>query len=134
MINFEEVNADIIAIDAANVRRTSASALRIAPAQRYDILIGFGDTDSENIPFLIALDDNFDYTNPELNPTWPLNLTGQFISNPYLPLRPNQDVAVWRPFDDSRLRPLGCDRPLSDPTRLIILDAEFCLDQYGIPR
>ncbi|ROT41462.1 iron transport multicopper oxidase FET3 [Sodiomyces alkalinus F11] len=134
MLNFEEVDAQVIAIDGYNVRRARASMVRIAPAQRYDILVCFTDTYSDNIPFLIALDGNPDYTNPELRPRWPLNLTGQFISDPDAPLRRNRDVTVWRPMDDSRLEPFGDYRPLSHPNRLIQLEAEFCQDQYNIPR
>ncbi|KAL2758029.1 hypothetical protein ACRALDRAFT_1061285 [Sodiomyces alcalophilus JCM 7366] len=134
MLNFEEVNAEVIAIDSYNIRRAKASTIRIAPAQRYDILIDFKDTDSDNIPFLIAMDANLDYTNPELGPTWLFNLTGHFITNPYLPLRRNQDVVEWDPLDDSRLEPFWGYSPLSNPNRFILFDAEFCPDQYGIPR
>ena len=57
-IHFDAHDMNVIAIDSAYVKKKKTYMLRVAPAQRYDVLVTAIERDNRNFPFLIALDRN----------------------------------------------------------------------------
>jgi iron transport multicopper oxidase len=63
MINFKSLPMTVIMNDASYINSEEVNQLRLAPGQRYDVLIhGSVAADGENYPFLISMDGNPDYT------------------------------------------------------------------------
>lgn len=131
MIQFDSHDMQVIAIDGRYVKRTKVSTLRISAAQRYDILIRPKKRYQGNIPYLVSLDQNPDWTNPILG--WRLNHTGYLLTGGSNGKFPSHEVDVWRPYDDSKFKPLR-GRRLSSPDTTIELDFTNCFDKNGIPR
>lgn len=135
MIHFDSHTMSIIANDGANVKRTDAYQLRIAPAQRYDVLLTPLDRDHGNYPFLVSLDINRDWTNSSEQLQWKHNVTGYLMMNYSLPAAKDAEVVQkWQPIDDSHLQPYDGASALGSYDKLIKLDFKFCLDQNGYPR
>jgi iron transport multicopper oxidase len=134
MMHFDSHTMKVIMNDASYVEETDAYQLRMAPAQRYDVLISAIDRDHRNYPFLMSLDINRDFANdPADQIIWPHNETG------YLVMDPNgvfsEDVVdVWRPVDDSHFTSLDAGPCLDDVAQTITLDFTFCTDENGLPR
>ncbi|AEO62279.1 multicopper oxidase like protein [Thermothielavioides terrestris NRRL 8126] len=134
MIHFDSHTMNIIANDAAYVKKTDAYQLRIAPAQRYDVLIAPLDQDSGNYPFLISLDLNRDWTNSSQQLKWAHNYTGYLVLDSSKKLDKKDVVNKWQPIDESLLEPYDGAAAYSSYDQLIQLDFKFCLDQNGYPR
>ena len=136
MIHFDSAhNMTVIMNDASYINPINVNALRVAPAQRYDVLIRVVE-DNRNHPFLISLDVNRDYTNAASDPpvAWAQNYTGYLVLDPSQP-KPATSVAVWAPADDALFEPLDHSLvALPEADNTVILDFQFCTDKFGIPR
>ncbi|GKT45119.1 iron transport multicopper oxidase fetC [Colletotrichum spaethianum] len=133
MVHFDSHDMNVIMSDAAYVKQKTTYMLRIAPAQRYDILVKCIDRDNRNYGFLIAGDINRDYTNKEFAQSWPFNYTGQLVMFPDRPFGTDV-VNEWRPSDDAVFEPYGDVPILPAATKIFQFDWQFCLDTNGIPR
>ncbi|EFQ29060.1 multicopper oxidase [Colletotrichum graminicola M1.001] len=133
MVHFDSHDMNVIASDSAYVKMKTAYMLRVAPAQRYDVLVKCIDRDNRNYGFLIASDYNRDYTNPAFDKTWPHNYTGQLVMFPDRPFGTDV-VKEFRPSDDSVFEPFGDVAILPPATKILLFDWDFCLDKNGIPR
>jgi iron transport multicopper oxidase len=135
MIQFDSHTMTTIMNDAAYINAEQSYQLRIAPAQRYDVLIKCIERDNRNYPILISLDQNRDFTNENSQPpiSWRLNYTGYLITDASKP-KPTFVVQKWRPDDDAHFEPYGLTPILPAADKIIQLDFEFCFDRFGIPR
>lgn len=137
MINFQNHNMKIIMQDASYITPAYADTIRIAPAQRYDVLITPKLNDTGNSPFLVALDINADYTNPNATPlpiSWNYNITGYLVTDPSASTKSTDVVDVFDVVDDSAFTNLDHQGPLGPVTQTIKLDFNFCFDNNSIPR
>lgn len=131
MIEFDSHDMNVIMNDAAYVEKESADQLRVAPAQRYDVIVEAKDRDYHNFPFLVSLDLNRDFTAP--GASWALNSTGHLVMDPKGEKQP-MVVDVWQPSDDSHFEPQdGCPL-LSGPDKTFVFSFEPCTDANGIER
>lgn len=132
MLQFGSRDMKIIMTDGSYVRKKGASQIRIAPAQRYDVLVSCTDEDEgQNIPYLVSMDLNRDYT---LSATWDFNNTGYLVTDSSLPSNASESVDVWQPFDDSYLKPYDGVAAYGPVTKTWQLDFTLCKDANGIPR
>lgn len=137
MIDFGAHNVKVIMQDGSYITEVDANQFRVAPAQRYDILITAKDNDTGNYPFLVALDINADYTNPGATPqpiSWNYNQTGYLVMDPSKNNTSVDVVNVFDPFDDSTFTNPDGDAPWGPVTQTIQLDFNFCFDNYSVPR
>ncbi|KAH9900315.1 Cupredoxin [Xylariomycetidae sp. FL2044] len=133
-ISFGSLDMDVIAIDANYVKKQPVNQLRIAPAERYTVLITASD---ENIPYLVALDLNQDFTSKA--PIQPIaflnNVTGMLVVDPNLDMTQSVVVpAPFRPFDDSTLQPYNDEAALGPVTKQWVLNFDYCRDVNDYPR
>ncbi|TIC92791.1 Multicopper oxidase abr1 [Colletotrichum higginsianum] len=133
MVHFDSHDMNVIMSDAAYVKQKTTYMLRVAPAQRYDVLVKCIDRDNRNYGFLIAGDINRDFTNKQFAQSWPFNYTGQLVMFPDRPFGTDV-VKEWRPSDDAVFEPLGDAPILPKATKIFQFDWDFCLDKSGIPR
>ena len=131
MIHFDSHDMNVIMNDAAYVEQEIAYMLRVAPAQRYDVIIKGIERDNRNFGFLVSLDQNRDYTQP--GATWRLNSTGYLVMDPEGERRPDV-VEVWRPSDDSHFKPYDGGAILPAPDKTFVFNFESCRDSHGILR
>ncbi|KAK4201637.1 putative iron transport multicopper oxidase FET3 [Triangularia verruculosa] len=139
MIHFDSHDINIIMNDGAYLQKEVKYQLRIATAQRYDFIIECIDRDNDNYPFLISLDVNRDWTNPDLGPLqWPHNYTGYLIMDYDKPNTKKDVVQKWKPADDSHFKPYDNETILggnnTNYDTLIKVDFKFCQDVNGYPR
>lgn len=137
MINFKDHKMKIIMQDASYITPAYAETIRIAPAQRYDVLITPARNESGNSPFLVALDVNADYTNPNATPipiSWNYNITGYLVTDPSASTTSTDVVSTFNVVDDSAFTSLDHQEPLGPVTQTIKLDFNFCFDNNSIPR
>jgi iron transport multicopper oxidase len=145
MLHFDSHTMTVISNDAAYVQKQEAYQLRIAPAQRYDVLISAIDRDNRNFPFLVSLDINRDWTDTSAQLRWGLNYTGYLVLDPSQSMSLLDVVNIWQPFDESHFKaldgaapftPAGCcpGSNAAQYDKLIQLDFNFCFDQNGYPR
>ncbi|KAK1530533.1 multicopper oxidase [Colletotrichum costaricense] len=133
MIHFDSHDMNVIMSDAAYIKQKTSYMLRIAPAQRYDVLIKCIDRDNRNYGFLIAADINRDYSNKDFAQSWPFNYTGQLVMFPDRAFG-SDVVKEWRPSDDAVFEPYGDVAILPAATKIFQYDWAFCFDKNGIPR
>lgn len=131
MIHFDSHDMNVIMNDAAYVEQEVAYQLRVAPAQRYDVIVKGNDRDNRNFGFLVSLDLNLDYTQP--GAAWSLNSTGFLVMDPEGERRPDV-VDVWRPSDDSHFKPYDCGAILPAADKTFVFNFETCRDSHGILR
>jgi iron transport multicopper oxidase len=130
-IHFDSHTMQVIMNDGSYIQKAQAYQLRIAPAQRYDVLISAIDRDHRNYPYLVALDINRDFTQD--GSVYPHNFTGQLVMDPSQNF--TQDVvSVWRPVDDSHFTSLDGAPKYEPVDKIIELDFDFCFDVNGFPR
>ncbi|CAP72621.1 uncharacterized protein PODANS_2_530 [Podospora anserina S mat+] len=139
MIHFDSHDINIIMNDADYLQKEVKYQLRIATAQRYDFIIECIDRDNDNYPFLISLDINRDWTNPDLGPLqWPHNYTGYLTMDYNKPNTKKDVVHKWKPADDSHFKPYDNEAILggndTNYDTLIKMDFAFCTDANGYPR
>jgi iron transport multicopper oxidase len=134
MFRFGSHSMKVIMADGEYVEKQTVEALRITPAQRFDVIIEPNEINLGNNPILVSLDSNRDWTNKTSVPpiSWPLNSTAYLLRDPEGD-RPEMSVSAWEPFDDAHLRPLT---PCTLPTAVKTLEFNWkpCVDQYGIHR
>jgi iron transport multicopper oxidase len=132
MLHFDSRQMEVIMIDGSYVQKQVVDQLRIAPAQRYDILIsGVNSDKGANIPYLVSMDLNRDYTTTA---TWGFNQTGYLVTDSSLPCDAVDVVDDWKPFDEGDFAPLD-DQPAYGPvTKTWMLDFTLCKDANDIPR
>jgi iron transport multicopper oxidase len=133
MINFQSHKMTVIMNDASYINSEVVDMLRIAPGQRYDVLIKGSESDNQNYPFLIGMDENADYTDPNTTHIWNKNETG------YLVMDPNGErgidvVNAWLPADDSKWEPYQKEVALPPADKVFQLDFSWCFDQNNVPR
>lgn len=139
MLDLDANNMQVIMIDASYVEQVETRQLRIAPAQRYDVLISVpprrrcNARASTNYPFLLSLDINRDYANTAAQAVWPHNYTGYLVTNP-TGAYPEDVVALWQPANDATFEPLDGAASLGPVSQTITLDFEFCRDVNNLPR
>lgn len=133
MLHFNSHTMQVIMNDASYIQEAQAYQLRIAPGQRYDVLISAIDRDHGNYPFLVSLDINRDYTNTDAGLVWPYNITGYLEMDPGGAL-PQDVVDAWRPVDDSHFLPLDDQGQLGPVGQTMTENFNFCFDKNGIPR
>ncbi|KAK4191182.1 putative iron transport multicopper oxidase FET3 [Podospora australis] len=138
MIHFNSHDMHLIMNDAAYLRKEKHYMLRLAAAQRYDFIIECIDRDNDNYPFLVSLDINRDWTNPDLGELrWPHNYTGYLVMDSSKPNNKVDVVKEWKPADDSHFKPYDNQTLYggnSNYDKLIVLDFAFCFDSNGYPR
>jgi iron transport multicopper oxidase len=134
MLHFDSHTMSIISNDGTYTKVTNATQLRVAPAQRYDVLISAGSKDSGNYPFLVSLDINRDWTNSSSQLRWGHNYTGYLVMDSSQALTKTDVVHKWQPVDDTTLQPYDGAAALGSYNQLIKLDFKFCRDQNGYPR
>lgn len=136
-LTFEGHTMEIIMQDGSYITPVEADLIRVSTAQRYDVIIRACEDDTENYPFLFVLDTNPDWTTPETSPlpvSWNHNYTGYLVGDADgdFPAPPVLDALV--PIDDSKFtNPYG-DGPYGPLTQTIVIDFNFCFDNYSIPR
>lgn len=137
MVTFGSHPMKIIMQDASYITPASASLVRISPAQRYDILITASGSQRTNDPFLLAMDANSDYTQPNsaTQPvSWNSNITGYLVADSRQPETGTVTVDVFNPVDDSKFKALTTDNSCNTVTQTIQLDFDFCTNNYSIPQ
>lgn len=134
MLHFDSHTMQVIMNDGSYVKQEQAYQLRIAPSQRYDVLVTALDRDRRNYPFLIALDINRDFANDPVERTrWANNYTGQLVMNPSDPMT-QYSIAKWQPKEEMSFQALDGQAPLGPVTKEIVLDFTFCRDSHDLPR
>ncbi len=134
MLHFDAHTTQVIMTDASYVKQAQAYQLRIAPAQRYDVLVAGISRDHRNYPFLLALDINRDFANdPPQAVVWPHNYTGYLVMDANGSY-PADVVRVWQPVNDATFAPYDGAAVLAPVDTTITLDFDFCDDANGLPR
>jgi iron transport multicopper oxidase len=137
MVHFGSHTMSVIMIDSSYVQKQEAFILRVAPAQRYDVMISGIDRDQgRNYPYLVALDINRDYADPApvIPISWNYNKTGYLVTDSTLPMDTADVVDVFRPFDEGHFIPLDQQPALGPVTKTWKLDFSFCRDANNYPR
>ena len=124
--------ADIIELDGVYTERTTASQVRIAPAQRYSFLITTKDTTDTNYAFTAILDENQNFE--ASGAVWPLNATGYINYDTSLPKASTYTVDTLSPIDDFGIPPYDGQALIGAPDNSVILNFQFGLDDLSIPR
>jgi iron transport multicopper oxidase len=124
---FDGHEMTIIEVDGVYVEKQTTSAIYVAAAQRYGVLITAKPTANKNYAFLASFDlnmfnDPFEQT-PTLNP----NVTGYLVYNENAPLPGEVMVANFAPllFNDFHLVPYDNEQLLPAPDQVITLDFDF---------
>lgn len=132
MLHFSGRTMDVIMSDGSYVQRETINQLRIAPGQRYDILVSAtGKDKGKNIPYLVGMDLNRDFT---VSGTWSFNQTGYLITDSNAPCTATDVVHQWRPFDEALFTPLDEMPALGPVDRTWTLNFGLCKDVNNIPR
>jgi iron transport multicopper oxidase len=133
LFQFDSHTMRVIEIDGVNVVKKDAAQIRLGPAQRYSILLDpIPGATRKNYGFLASFDVNRDFTQP--GAIYPLNLTGNLVYYPSLPLPSMYVVPSWNPIDDMSLFPSDNMALLPSPSKTILLNFNFGTDSLGIPR
>jgi iron transport multicopper oxidase len=134
MVHFDSHNMNIVMNDGEYVQKEDAYHVRLAPAQRYDVLLSCANSDTGNYPYLVSLDLNRDWTNSSSQLSWPHNYTGYLVTNSSQPANKLDVVDKWKPVDDAKFKPYDGASKFDPYNTLIKLDFKFCFDQNGYPR
>ena len=134
MVHFDSHTMNIIMNDGTYIQEKDAYHLRLAPAQRYDVLLSAASSDTKNYPYLVSLDLNRDWTNSSEQLNWPHNYTGYLVANSSKPLNKQDVVDKWNPVDDAQFKPYDGGSMFDPYQTLIKLDFKFCFDKNGYPR
>ncbi|KAI1327244.1 multicopper oxidase [Xylariaceae sp. FL0255] len=133
---FASLQMQVIMVDASYVQKAAANQLRVSPSQRCDVLVTIGDSDSQNYPFLVALDTNEDYTIVDADPplAFHLNYTGQLVVDSSGDLNGTTEVDTWYPIDDTTLLPYDNASAYGPITKQWVMNFDYCFDANGYPR
>jgi iron transport multicopper oxidase len=133
LLQFDSHTMRVIGVDGSYIQKHDAYQIRVAPAQRYTVLLNAQPTTRRNYAFLASLDQNRDYLNDPA-PAYPLNVTGYIVYDSTKPLPPPYVVNKWSIVNDFTFVALDNQALLGAPDVDITLDFTFCLDSGGIPR
>lgn len=137
MIDFKSHSVKVIMQDGSYVKEVKAKQLRLAAAQRYDVLLTPNTNGTGNIPFLVALDTNADFQDPAANSdgiTWNYNQTGCLMLDPSRSTSSVDVVHTWAPFDEADFQNPYGESALGPVTQTVQLDFNFCFNNYSIPQ
>ncbi|PMD37211.1 Ferroxidase [Hyaloscypha variabilis F] len=132
-IQFDSHTMRVIGVDGTYIQQHDAYQIRVAPAQRYTVLLNAQPTTRRNYAFLASLDENRDYLN-DANPVYPFNVTGYLVYDDTKPLPGPYIVNQWSIVNDFTFVALDDQALLGTPDVEITLNFAFCLDSGGIPR
>jgi iron transport multicopper oxidase len=132
-LQFDSHTMRVIGVDGTYIDKHDAYQIRVAPAQRYTILLNAQPTNRRNYAFLASLDMNRDFA-IDTNPVYPFNITGYIIYDETKPLPPPYVVHKWTPVNDFTFVALDHQLLLGNPDKTITLDFNFGFDALGIPR
>jgi len=133
---FNALQMSIISVDGVYTEKQIANHIRVMPAQRYDVLVTIGPNSLQNYPFLVALDTNPDFTaaNTGTPIQFPINFTGQLITDPNGDLDGLSSTDQWYPQDDFQLVPYDNKAAHGPVDKQWILNFDYCTDANGYPR
>lgn len=133
---FDGHDMTVIEIDGTYVRPHTTDQIRVAPAQRYSVLITAKTDVKKNFAFLTSLDFNRDFRDLTGSPApaYPFNLTGYLVYDSTKALPAPNVVAKWKPVNDHKLFAYDNQALLQNPATTITLDFSFGVDSFGIPR
>lgn len=137
MLQFDSHTMRIIEIDGSYVQKHDAYQIRVAPGQRYTVLLNAQTSVRRNYAFLASLDENRDFATGGSTNSWPFNITGSIIYDVSKGSPPPFSVSQWSPQNDASLVALDLQPLLGLPDvvdKSITLDFSFGLDADGIPR
>jgi iron transport multicopper oxidase len=137
ILQFDSHTMRIIEIDGSYVQKRDAYQIRVAPAQRYTVLLTAQTSVRRNYGFLASLDMNRDFATGGSINIWPFNITGVIQYDASKGAPPPFVVPKWTPQDDSILVALDNQTLLRQPNMVdkdIRLDFNFGFDAKGIPR
>jgi iron transport multicopper oxidase len=137
-LHFDGHPMTVIMQDASYTVAGEADQLRIAPAQRFDVLITITEQDgSKNFPFLMAMDFSPNYRLSEPAPWSKLNKfnkTGYLILDASAPKPPAETIYQLQPFNDNLFQPLDGTPAWGPVSKHVTLDFTPQFDANGIPR
>jgi iron transport multicopper oxidase len=133
LLQFDSHTMRVIGVDGSYVQKHDAYQIRVAPAQRYTVLLKAKPTTRRNYAFLASLDQNRDYLNDPA-PAYPLNVTGYILYDDTKPLPGPYIVNKWSIVNDFTFVALDNQALLGEPDFNIVLDFNFCLESGGVPR
>ncbi|KAF4636854.1 hypothetical protein G7Y89_g1222 [Cudoniella acicularis] len=131
--NLQGHTMTVIEVDGTYVEKQETDFIRVAPAQRYTVLVTALPTAEKNYAFIAALDVNRDFAH-DPTPVFPLNITGYIIYDESQAYPLPYTVDQFLPVEDLSLASLETPALLPPPTRPIQLDFTFGFDAQGIPR
>ena len=135
-LQFDSHTMRVIEVDGSYIEKHDAYQIRVAPAQRYTVLLNAQPTTRRNYAFLASLDMNRDFNDPNAQPpnAYPFNITGTLIYDTAKPLPAPYVVRSWNPVNDFTFAALDGERLLGTPNVDITLNFTFGFDAKGIPR
>jgi iron transport multicopper oxidase len=136
LLQFDSHTMRVIEADGTYIKKHDAYQLRIAPGQRYTILLNAHSTNRRNYAFTASLDMNRDFLNDPA-PVYPFNVTGYIVYDESKSLPPPYKVDRWMPVNDATFEALDGQKLLGerdDADDDIRLDFNFGFDANGIPR
>lgn len=135
-LQFDSHTMRVIEVDGSYIEKHDAYQIRVAPAQRYTVLLNAQPTTRRNYAFLASLDMNRDFSNLNARPpnAYPFNITGTLIYDAAKPLPAPYVVRSWNPVNDFTFAALDRERLLGTPNVDITLNFTFGFDAKGIPR
>lgn len=132
LLQFDSHTMRVIGVDGVYIQKHDAFQIRVAPAQRYTVLLNAQPTTRRNYAFLASLDKNRDFAN-DPTPSYPLNVTGYLVYDNMKPLPGPYVVNQWNIVNDFTFVALDNQVLLGEPDVEITLDFNFCIKD-GIPR
>jgi iron transport multicopper oxidase len=132
LLQFDSHTMRVIGVDGTYIQKHDAYQIRVAPGQRYTVLLNAQPTTRRNYAFLASLDENRDFAN-EPAPTYPFNVTGYIVYDDTKPLPGPYVVNTWSVVNDFTFVALDNQALLGEPDVDITLDFNFCIED-GIPR
>ncbi|KAI1372947.1 putative ferroxidase [Hypoxylon crocopeplum] len=135
-VQFDSLDMEVIAIDASYVRKKTVKQLRISAAQRSDVLIKIPDDADKNYPYLVVLDLNQDYADPDPpRPIqFPFNVTGMLVTDSDKDTSGTLTIQKFEPFDDVTFEPHDSESAYGPVDRQWVLNFDYCHDENGYPR
>jgi iron transport multicopper oxidase len=133
LFQFSGHQMKIIEVDGSYTQLFAADQIRVAPAQRYTVLLTALSTPSTNYAFLASLDINKDFTNTTAS-VYPHNITGFIVYDDAQAYPQPLVVDQWVPANDVTFQAISGHSLLANPDKTITLNFTFGLDNKGVPR
>jgi len=131
LIQFDSHTMRVIGVDGTYTQEQDADQIRVAPGQRYRILLDAQPTSGSNYAFLASLDENRDFAHDPA-PSYPFNVTGYIVYDEAAALPEPYVVDSWSPADDFTFVSLDDQGLLGEPDVSVILNFNFCIVN-GLP-